>query len=807
MKKGDPAFLWAQWIAPVYSASLIKVAALLRVQQNGEVFAGLSVDGIIVRDLQLPDVAKHAYVLRPLPARARRLNAYSHEVRRLLMGITQLSEVKHLWVTAFSKAFLRRRTGRSICAPFNRIDPGAPQNVKGNVVFGPQFVIRFINRGHAVHAPAGDTRQTSARPQAELTMEVGQLLAYVRIKQQASMTAFAQQLSQIVNNFSGSASDESKPKDSKKQKKKKKVSAATPTGFKLQSSLRVDVMIVGIDILFRVQSRDLMSLKLQQGKMTIDRKAITRASSPTDISLHISGTLQDIMVQDMRASPEHTLVLIPNDGAECCSFDAVYTAQVDSRHRPPCLVLDIQNPRVVLLFRFVSDIMNAIEIIGSAVQKSRSSRSSIIQFADDASKEDDGDGVLVSSSATNEPRSKPMEIVVQLRNVGLILPTSTSTKSVLAAKLDHFMLAMPVNALPVTLLEEAQLPSVSDMLRESITSNRTYKFSGFHDGPLHDGSMDALGKRHGHQDGREDSLVQDTPLDGTRRGASTADQSALHPEAPSASSKKQSMAPGTEGGDTVPRAQQGMFNKPRKKYKTDRQAGVLFFTDDNEDETTRPLAGLLHIDVSLGGIGRGGVVAAGLDVTSPGDNDEEYLEDLTDNVLAAPAAVAKHVVGAAKNFVGTIVQDVIDRDLKNTDDKPLNSQKHQVVMQRPESRESGTQGSNPKTQSKDQFHANDTARDGGESYIEDQELPPSKLACCVENFKVEIGSLVRVPNYFRKVCWHVDYVCGFCGIVTVSLFFIECKTYSFPIFFIAADGAVSISNSSKCFSTRLFRPS
>lgn len=67
-------------------------------QGYGAVVAGLSVDGIIVRDLQLPEQARHAYVLRPLPARARRLNTWLNLLRRQLMGISYISPAKLRWV-------------------------------------------------------------------------------------------------------------------------------------------------------------------------------------------------------------------------------------------------------------------------------------------------------------------------------------------------------------------------------------------------------------------------------------------------------------------------------------------------------------------------------------------------------------------------------------------------------------------------------------------------------------------------------------------------------------------------------------
>ncbi len=70
--------------------------AMSSMQANGSVSAGASVDGVIVRDLQLPETARHAYVLRPLPARARRLNAWHAVLRRTLLGIHPISHAKRL---------------------------------------------------------------------------------------------------------------------------------------------------------------------------------------------------------------------------------------------------------------------------------------------------------------------------------------------------------------------------------------------------------------------------------------------------------------------------------------------------------------------------------------------------------------------------------------------------------------------------------------------------------------------------------------------------------------------------------------
>lgn len=96
VRREDDAYLWARWLAPVYSVTVANVKTTLRLQASGSLSAGASVDGVIVRDLQLPEAARHAYVLRPLPARARRLNTWHASLRRTLLGIQPISHGKKL---------------------------------------------------------------------------------------------------------------------------------------------------------------------------------------------------------------------------------------------------------------------------------------------------------------------------------------------------------------------------------------------------------------------------------------------------------------------------------------------------------------------------------------------------------------------------------------------------------------------------------------------------------------------------------------------------------------------------------------
>jgi hypothetical protein len=96
VKQHDPAYVWAQWLSPVYSISLGNTQAAFGLQTSGALAAGVAVDGILVRDLQLPEAAKHAYVLRPLPARAKRLTQFISHTRRHMLGIVATSPAKEM---------------------------------------------------------------------------------------------------------------------------------------------------------------------------------------------------------------------------------------------------------------------------------------------------------------------------------------------------------------------------------------------------------------------------------------------------------------------------------------------------------------------------------------------------------------------------------------------------------------------------------------------------------------------------------------------------------------------------------------
>lgn len=58
--------------------------------------------------------------------------------------------------------------------------------------------------------------------------------------------------------------------------------------------------------------------------------------------LHLSASVQDVVVRDLRARPEHSLVLIPNGGEDYCSIEVAYTSYVDQSRAGPRLNLLVQ---------------------------------------------------------------------------------------------------------------------------------------------------------------------------------------------------------------------------------------------------------------------------------------------------------------------------------------------------------------------------------------------------------------------------------------------------------------------------------
>lgn len=243
----------------------------MNINGSHSTFCHGSLSGIIARDLQLSELARHAYVFRPLPARAKRIYANLLKVRREVLGVEEPSVAKLSWLKAISRVLLKK----AVLQNFDIVGAGSP--CLYDAVMGPQVQVEY---------KSGDILSRSLR-KASLSVEVGQMLAYIRLKHQASLVSF---VSQMMAVHEATNRPDTKPDQQSKP------------GSGYQTGLRIDINIVGIDIICRVQSRDLFSLKLQQGNVAIDRKHVSKFSNPQDIKVHMSASVENMLVEDLRVS-------------------------------------------------------------------------------------------------------------------------------------------------------------------------------------------------------------------------------------------------------------------------------------------------------------------------------------------------------------------------------------------------------------------------------------------------------------------------------------------------------------------------
>ena len=84
--------LWIQGHLLAIMLSSEAQAATCGLQGNGGLKAGLTMDGILARDLQLRPSSKFAYLLRPLPTRAAQLDSYAQYYRRRILRVVSVSK-------------------------------------------------------------------------------------------------------------------------------------------------------------------------------------------------------------------------------------------------------------------------------------------------------------------------------------------------------------------------------------------------------------------------------------------------------------------------------------------------------------------------------------------------------------------------------------------------------------------------------------------------------------------------------------------------------------------------------------------
>lgn len=441
VERDDPAYIWGQWLAPLYGVS---VSGLKLSMRKGDV-SGLAVQGgmraVIARDLQLSDLARHAFVLRPLPARAKRIFDRLGSLRREALGVTGVRKSSRMWKLAIAVALIRQAVN------VGDLDDSMTQLPSLDDVdldsAGFQFKFDYDSG-----SPGSDER-------GRLAIDVGQLLAYIRVKQNASLAAF---LAQVPLSGMG---------DSKGTRKKTAGDANKKVSY--QSGLKVVVNMVGLDLVGRFQSSDLVSLRLHQGYLSLDQLPVSRYSNPEDIKMHLSARVDNLTVFDLRASEEHQFVLSPSHDAVSCGVMVHMTTQVDGSRHAPHLSVDISNPRIILLFRFVRELLDGISLITSS-----------LEAEPDPAKQGGESGVHKTESSQPESNAAlPMQMTINARGIDLVVPTSREKETVLGVAIRDLVLALPGSAMPSSTLDTANMPDMDAIVEESILCSSTFLYGNF----------------------------------------------------------------------------------------------------------------------------------------------------------------------------------------------------------------------------------------------------------------------------------------------------------------------------------------
>lgn len=294
----------------------------------------------------------------------------------------------------------------------------------------------------------------------------------------------------------------------------------------------------------------------------------------------------------MQAPTEHQLVLSPSSDVPYCAFSLIFTSQVDESKYAPRIILSVQNPRVILLFRFVSDVFQAIGIINSAVEsQTKLSDNSEVKKQNGAS-----DTAFTPNEASIGEQNKPLNFILQVQNISLILPTAQTTRTVISSSVDDFVFAIPGDALPGIVLEDASLPCLVELMEESTLCEHTYLYSDF----CKKGTAAAT-----QDDGEETKQKTDSPeimktdLDVEKKEESTGKDASKVRNAKSSSRKRSKLS------------------------------GVLLFEENySRNILENERSGVLRLPTGKSG------------------HSMLYNSDIQDNILAKPAAFAQKVLGS-----------------------------------------------------------------------------------------------------------------------------------------------------------------
>lgn len=338
---------------------------------------------------------------------------------------------------------------------------------------------------------------------------------------------------------------------------------------------------------------------------------------------------------------------------------------MDSGKFAPALVLNIQNPRIVILMRFIADLLQAVDILQAAFE---------ISAVEVHEKQED--------TSVMSDQQMALNTIIQVHNVGIILPTAQTTKTVLNASLDDIFLALPGTALPQIFLKESNLPDIDELVKESIICGNSFLYSNFNKG----------GNSASVPDKYEPDLDEIQPVETEKR----------------VSEKSHGKEQGQRGRhDSKARNEEQRKNsKTRQKYRQrERLSGVLLFEEDYSDKAKADL-GVLRLPEKH----------SGSPALYNGDDNNQ------DNILARPAAVAEKLLDATGNAFRSITNKRTERKLNENLDAP--PEEVQEIEQ------------------KATVHEGDEE----DQHIDDMSAAAAAVAMCFHGLEVKPGVLVKIQR-------------------------------------------------------------
>ncbi|KAK9867091.1 hypothetical protein WJX84_006946 [Apatococcus fuscideae] len=555
-------------LLPIYGINLVALCGAVRYYGTGETDAGLNVGGILVRDLQIRSDARFGHFLQTLPTRTIVIGSYANAYRRRLLRYSNITPLKKRWRRAIRTVMLRNRTsvysGQSQ-AQRRRIrrSPHPPLHVPDSLlqrqVVGPQIRLTFQVQA-ATKLPGHPLYKLP--PPAQLNIDAGNILLFVRISKNNRMLPFSSQTLNLVNNFMenrppGSSlitgktdpgaedADKAGPSDYMAPITPPAV-AADPAEQKSQG-LEVHVTLTELDVTMMVEKRELTSLKLIKCGVDVAIASIPPLAGRQAVEVH--GRVDDLILRDLQAMPEHRAVIQGKDADESCSVFLEYL-QPHNQDDMASLIVKLENPRIILLFRFLYDLLHGVDIILTVFKNTRSKQEAKPHAGD----------------APQEPLiAVPLELIVHVVHAALLLPASSKSRHALGLDIDYLALSMPGEALPDEGLATANLPMIVEMVDQAL-----------------EGSV-LLRKPVPHPDGPgEGEHAQDDS-----QGGAAIPQSQMRLMPPSHSTQEapsQQASPGTRALDTfrqlvsprlpfVPQGGRGPGSGPRS------QGGVLFLDE------------------------------------------------------------------------------------------------------------------------------------------------------------------------------------------------------------------------------------